>query len=86
MTRIIRRLEAAERAIERSRRRHGIWANYGDTQADIDAERERMIAAGEAHPDDEFFIISWLGWEPGMKLRNWERGTSDGKTETPGSE
>jgi hypothetical protein len=81
----IRRLEAAERAIEKSRRRHGIWANRGDTYADIDAKRDRMIAQGRARPDDEFFTICWLDWEP-EKDPSSEPGSSDGKTETPDCE
>jgi hypothetical protein len=30
-----------------------------DTPADIDAKRDRMIAAGRAHPDDTFVQVRW---------------------------
>jgi hypothetical protein len=60
MTRIAKRLAAAERVNEETRQRHLIWADYGDTQADLNAKRNRMIAEGTAHPDDEFVFIGWL--------------------------
>jgi hypothetical protein len=73
MTRIIKRLEALERANEKSRQFQGIWADYGDTQADLDAKRDLMIAEGRAHPDDKFFIICWQDWEPGVLPPGWPR-------------
>ena len=30
-----------------------------DTPADIDAKRDRMIAAGRARPDDTFVQVRW---------------------------
>jgi len=36
-----------------------LWVDAGDTPADIDAKRDRMIAAGRARPDDTFVQVRW---------------------------
>jgi hypothetical protein len=34
-----------------------VIGEYGETEADLDARRGRMIAEGKALPDDEFIYI-----------------------------
>jgi hypothetical protein len=34
-----------------------VIGEYGETEADLDARRDRMIAEGKALPDDEFIYI-----------------------------
>jgi len=36
-----------------------LWVDARDTPADIDAKRDRMIAAGRARPDDTFVQVRW---------------------------
>jgi hypothetical protein len=36
----------------RQPRIYPLWVDARDTPADIDAKRDRLIAAGRAHPDD----------------------------------
>src|SRR5262249_23566525 len=36
-----------------------LWVDARDTPADIDAKRDRMIAAGGARPDDTFVQVRW---------------------------
>jgi len=58
MSRILKRLEAAERVNKPDWRPwHTLIGKYGDTEADFDARRDRMIAEGKALPDDEFIYI-----------------------------
>jgi hypothetical protein len=38
----------------RQPRTHMLWVDARDTPADIEAKRDRMIAAGRARPDDTF--------------------------------
>jgi hypothetical protein len=40
-------------------RTHALWVDETDTPADIDAKRDRLIAAGHAHPGDTFVRIRW---------------------------
>jgi hypothetical protein len=40
-------------------RTHLLWVNARDTPADIEAKRDRMIAAGRARPDDTFVHVRW---------------------------
>jgi hypothetical protein len=55
MSTIAKRLAAAERLIQPSRRVHMI---FGDTEPDY-AQRDRMIAQGQALLDDKFVYILW---------------------------
>jgi hypothetical protein len=36
---------------------HALWVDARDTPADIDAKRDRLIAAGRARPDDTFVYV-----------------------------
>jgi hypothetical protein len=36
-----------------------IWKDPGDTPADVEAKRDRLIAEGTARADDEFIHIRW---------------------------
>jgi hypothetical protein len=38
---------------------HMLWVDARDTPADIDAKRDRLIAAGRARPDDTFVRVRW---------------------------
>jgi len=38
---------------------HLLWVDARDTPADIEAKRDRMIAAGRARPDDTFVHVRW---------------------------
>jgi hypothetical protein len=42
-----------------ARRRYPLWLDARDTPADIEAKRERVIAAGLASADDEFVLVRW---------------------------
>jgi hypothetical protein len=43
----------------RQPRTHALWVDERDTPADIDAKRDRLIAAGRARPDDTFVCVRW---------------------------
>ena len=51
------RLNKLEQTQARERRVFFIWKDPGDTPADV--ERDRLIAEGTAHADDEFIHIRW---------------------------
>jgi hypothetical protein len=36
-----------------------LWVDARDTPADIEAKRNRLIAAGRAHADDTFVHVRW---------------------------
>ena len=36
-----------------------LWVNEGDTPADIEAKRDRLIVAGVAKPGDTFVQVRW---------------------------
>jgi hypothetical protein len=38
---------------------HALWVDARDTPADIEAKRDRLIAAGRARPDDTFVYVRW---------------------------
>ena len=40
-------------------RRYPLWVDERDTPADIEAKRNRVIAAGLASTDDEFVLVRW---------------------------
>jgi hypothetical protein len=48
------RLEQLEKDPAHSPRTHLLWVSARDTPADIEAKRNRLIAAGRASADDEF--------------------------------
>jgi hypothetical protein len=53
------RLNKVEKTQARERRVFFIWKDPGDTPADVEAKRRRLIAAGTALADDEFIHIRW---------------------------
>jgi hypothetical protein len=53
------RLEQLEKDPAHSPRTHLLWVNARDTPADIEANRNRLIAAGRASADDEFVQVRW---------------------------
>jgi hypothetical protein len=53
------RLEQLEKDPAHSRRRYPLWVDERDTPADIEAKRNRLIAAGRASADDEFVLVRW---------------------------
>jgi hypothetical protein len=42
-----------------ARRHYPLWVHARDTPADIEAKRERVIAAGLASADDQFVLVRW---------------------------
>jgi hypothetical protein len=38
---------------------HALWVDARDIPADIDAKRDRLIAAGRARPGDTFVCVRW---------------------------
>ena len=40
-------------------RRYPLWVDERDTPADIEAKRERAIAARLASADDQFVLVRW---------------------------
>ena len=59
MTRYAKRVQTAEQVHEESRRLHVIWAEWDDTEADLEVKRERMVADGKASPGDKFVYVGW---------------------------
>jgi hypothetical protein len=55
----LNRLTNIEKTHARERRVFFIWKDPGDTPADVEAKRDRLIAEGTAHADDEFIHIRW---------------------------
>jgi hypothetical protein len=53
------RLSKLEKARARGRRTFFIWKDPGDTPADIEAKRDRLLAEGTAQADDKFIHIRW---------------------------
>ena len=53
------RLNKIEKTHARERRVFFIWKGPSDTPADVEAKRDRLIAEGTAHADDEFIHIRW---------------------------
>jgi hypothetical protein len=53
------RLNKLEKTQARERRVFFIWKDPGDTPADVEAKRHRLIAEGTARADDEFIHIRW---------------------------
>jgi hypothetical protein len=43
----------------RQPRTHLLWVDARDAPADIEAKRNRLIAAGRAHADDMFVHVRW---------------------------
>jgi hypothetical protein len=55
----LNRLNKLEKTHARERRVFFIWKDPGDTPADVEAKRDRLIAEGTARADDEFIHIRW---------------------------
>ena len=55
----LNRLNKIEKTNARERRVFFIWKDPGDTPADVEAKRRRLIADGTAHTGDEFIHIRW---------------------------
>jgi hypothetical protein len=53
------RLTQLRKRAVRQPRTHMLWVHHGDTPADTQANRDRLIAEGRAHPDDTFVHIRW---------------------------
>jgi hypothetical protein len=53
------RLTQLRKRAVRQPRTHMLWVHHGDTPADTQAKRDRLIAEGRAHPDDTFVHIRW---------------------------
>jgi hypothetical protein len=53
------RLQQLEQDGRPARRHYPLWVDARDTPADIEAKRNRAIAAGLASADDEFVLVRW---------------------------
>jgi len=53
------RLSKLAKARARKPRTFFIWKDPGDTPADIEAKRDRLLAEGTAQADDKFIHIRW---------------------------
>jgi hypothetical protein len=53
------RLTQLRKRAVRQPRTHMLWVHHGDTPADTQAKRDRLIAQGRAHPEDTFVHIRW---------------------------
>jgi len=53
------RLHQLENDPNSAPRRYPLWVDARDTPADIEAKRERAIAAGLANADDQFVLVRW---------------------------
>ena len=53
------RLNKVEKARAREPRTFFIWKDPGDTPADIEAKRHRLLAEGTAQADDKFIYVRW---------------------------
>jgi hypothetical protein len=53
------RLTQLRKRAVRQPRTHMLWVHHGDTPADTQAKRDRLIAEGRAHPDDTFVHVRW---------------------------
>jgi hypothetical protein len=53
------RLHEVEQKCIRKPRIQLLWVDARDTPADIEANRQRLIAGGRARPDDEFVHVRW---------------------------
>jgi hypothetical protein len=83
MTKVDKRVEAAARVDQETRRLHTIWAEWDDTKAELQAKRDRMIAEGKALPDDKFIYIGWRAPQNSETEVEMERIRSpDGQSET----
>lgn len=54
-----KRLTKLTKSSVRQPRTHLLWVDHRDTPADIEAKRDRLIAAGPARPDDTFVHVRW---------------------------
>ncbi len=57
-----RRLRDLNDSFPRPQRVHTLITKDGETAADLEARRDRMIADGQAHPDD--FFIQYIIVDP----------------------
>jgi hypothetical protein len=55
----LNRLSAVEKIRVRERPIHLLWVDDGDTDADVEEQRNRLIADGRASADDRFIRIGW---------------------------
>ncbi|MBV8420327.1 MAG: hypothetical protein JOZ26_09970 [Hyphomicrobiales bacterium] len=53
------RVNKVEKTHARERRVFFIWKDASDTPADVEAKRNRLLATGTAHADDEFIHVRW---------------------------
>jgi hypothetical protein len=59
-----RRLDGLEKARAAQYRSHYLFREMDETEPQIDARINAMIARGEASRDDQFVIFSWKSPEP----------------------
>ena len=55
----LNRLDKLEQTRARERRVFFIWKDPGDTPADVEAKRHRLVAEGTAQAGDKFICIGW---------------------------
>jgi len=55
----LNRLAALEKVRLRERPVHLLWVDHGDTDADVEEQRHRLIAEGRASAADRFIHVRW---------------------------
>jgi hypothetical protein len=55
----LNRLAALEKVRRRERPVHLLWVDHGDTDADVEERRNRLIAEGKASAADRFIHVRW---------------------------
>ena len=79
----LNRLAALENLLLRERPIYSLWVDDGDTDADVEERRHRLIADGRASAVDRFYSCPVgndprLPWFPRFVLYFQERGARDG--------
>jgi hypothetical protein len=55
----LNRLAALEKTRARARPVHLLWVDDGDTEADVEEQRDHLIAIGRASAADRFVRMRW---------------------------
>jgi hypothetical protein len=61
---MVRRLDRLVKAHAARRRTHYLFRGMDETEPQVDARRDAMIASGKAGPNDRFIIFSWKSPKP----------------------
>jgi hypothetical protein len=56
---MVRRLDRLQKAHAARRRTHYLFRGMDETEPQVDARIDAMIASGKAGPNDRFVVFSW---------------------------